>query len=99
MATLSHEGRDGQVQCGLAARGGDRAGATLERGDALLEHGHGRIRKAGVDVAGLLHVEQGRRGVGVREDERGRLVDRNGARTGRRIGRLAGMHRQSVRMR
>ena len=87
---------DRQVQRRLAARGGDRADAAFERGDALLEHGVGRVRDPAVDVARALHVEE-RGGVLARlEDERRRQVDRHRARAGRRVGRGAGVQRQRV---
>jgi hypothetical protein len=52
--------------------GGDRetGGAAFERGDALLEHGVGRIADAGIDVAERLQAEQRRRVVDVIEYER-----------------------------
>ena len=88
--------RDREVQRRLAARRRDRPAAALERGDALLEDGVGRIRDPAVDVAGALHVEE-RRGVLARlEDERGREVDRHRARAGRRVGSGAGVQRERV---
>ena len=61
MPAGAHQGRDREVERGLAARGRDRADPALERGDALLQHRRGRVRDARVDVAGALEVEQRRR--------------------------------------
>ena len=73
------------------------AGApALERGDALLERRDGRVRQARIDVAEGLQVEQARRVVGAVEDEARRLVDRQRARAGRRVGDLAGVDRQGL---
>ena len=90
------ERRDREVQCCLAAGGRDRADPAFERGNALLEHRIGRIRDAAVDVARALHVEQRRSVLAVFEHERGRQVDRHGARAGGRVGRGAGMQRERV---
>ncbi len=99
VSSPSHERDDGQVQRRLPACRGDGADAILQRGYALLEDRDSGIRKAGVHMAGRLHVEEGGRGVGIRKDVGSRLVDRHGPGTGGRVGRLAGMDRQSVRMR
>ena len=76
--------------------GGDReaGGAAFERGDALLQHGIGRIADAGVDVAERLQAEQRGGVIDVIEHERGGLVDRRGARAGGRIGLRAGVNRK-----
>ena len=50
---------------GLAGRDEQRAGAALERGDALLDDGLRRVHDARVDVAELREREQVRRVVGV----------------------------------
>jgi hypothetical protein len=70
---------------------GDRADAALERGDALFEHGIGRIGDARIDVAGALHVEQRGGLVGILEDEAGGQVDRRGAGAELFVGHLARM--------
>ena len=91
-----HQRRDGEVQGRLPAGGRDGPHAAFERRDPLLEHGAGRIRDARVDVPRALHVEQRRRVIGVREDERRALVDRRRPRAGRGIGPRAGVKRKRV---
>ena len=81
----AQQAHDGEVQRRLPARGGDRADAAFERGDALLEHGAGRIGDPRIDVPRPLHVEQRRGMVAVGEHERCRLVDRRRPRAGRGI--------------
>ncbi len=73
--------------------GGDRepGGAAFERGDALLQHGVGRIADARIDVAEGLQAEQRGGVVDVLEHERRRLIDRRRARAGCRIGLRAGV--------
>ena len=88
-----------EVQRRLAAGGGDRADAALQRRDALLQHGHGRVGDARIDVPGALQVEQAGRVLGVVEHVGRGLVDRHGARAGGRIGPLAGMQRERVEAR
>ena len=81
---------------GLSGRRRNRSDAVLERGDALLEHGHGRVHDARVDVAEPLQREEVRRVLGVLEDVRPGLVDRHRAAAGHRIGPLTGVHRERV---
>ena len=76
---------------GLARRRRERADATLERGEPVLEHGLGRVHDPRVDVAELLEAEQRGGVVGVAEHERRRLVDRGGAGAGGRVGLGAGV--------
>ncbi len=96
MRAGAHQRGDRQMQRGLARRRGDRADAVLERGDALLEHGHGRIRDARIDVAGALHVEQRGGVLAVAEHEGGGQVDRRGPRPGGGVGRGAGVQREGI---
>src|SRR5690606_27296609 len=49
---------DGQGGGGLAAGGGQGGGAAFQGGHPLLEHVHGGVHDAGVDVARLLQVEE-----------------------------------------
>ena len=77
---------------GLAARRRQRADATLERGDPLLEHRLGRVHDPGVDVAELGEAEQVGGVLGVAEDERGRLVDRHRPCAGGGVGLGTGVH-------
>ena len=79
-----------------AGRRRERRAAALERGDALLERRHRRVGDARVHVAERLQVEQARRVVGAVEDERRRLVDRQRARAGGRVGDLPGVEAQRV---
>ena len=81
---------------GLAARRGERADATLERGDAVLEHGLGRVHDPRVDVAELGEPEEVRGVLGVAEDERRRLVDRHRPRARGRVGLGAGVDLTSL---
>jgi hypothetical protein len=76
--------------------GGDRepGGAALERRHPLLQHRRRRIADAGIDVAEGLQAEQRGRMVDILEHERGGLIDRRRARTGRGIGLGAGMNCQ-----
>ena len=67
--------------------------ATLERGDALLEHVVGRVHDPGVDVPELLEPEQPCGVVGVVEDVARGGVDRDGPGVGRGVGLLAGVER------
>jgi hypothetical protein len=60
----------------LAAAHEQRADAALEARDALLDDVVRRVHQPGVDVAELLQPEQRRGVVGVLEDVRRRLVDR-----------------------
>ena len=80
----------------MAGCDGQRRRAAFERGDALFQHRLGRVHDAGVDVAEGLQAEQRGGVVGVVEDEGRRLVDRRGARAGRRIGLGAGMDGERV---
>src|SRR5699024_10742365 len=73
------ERREGDELGAHPGRGRDRPDPALERGDALLEGGDGGVADAGVDVAVLLQREQVPGVVRVVEDERGRLIDRDGA--------------------
>jgi hypothetical protein len=66
---------------GHAGRGSDGADAAFERGDPLLEGGHGGVANPRVDVAVLLQREEVGGVVGVLEDEGRGLVDRYGAGT------------------
>ena len=71
----------------MSRRHGKRCRAALERGDALLEHGIGRVCDARIDIAKRLQAEQRGGVIDVVEDEGRRLVDRRGACAGRRIWR------------
>ena len=87
---------DGGHLRGLAGRGRERRAAALDRRHALLEHRHRRVGDARVDVAEGLQVEEARGVVGRVEHERGRLVDRRGARAGRGVGDLPGVQAQRL---
>jgi hypothetical protein len=96
MAAGTHERGDGEEQRRLSARGRNRGDPAFERRHPLLEHRHGRIRDARVDVPGALQVEQRRGVIGVREEIGGGLVDRHGAGVHHRIGLLPGVQGQRV---
>ncbi len=68
------------------ARERDRPEPALQTRHALFEGGDGRVADAAVDVTVAAQREQLRRLLGRAEDVRGRLVDRRGTRTRRRIG-------------
>ena len=87
---------DGEMHRRHAARGADRADAAFQRGEPLLEHRRRRVGDARIDVAGAFEVEQRGGVIGVLEHVRGGLVDRHGARAGRRIGVLAGVQAQRL---
>ena len=91
-----HQRVHGQELGRVAGGDGERRGAALERRDALLEHGAGRVADARVDVAERLQAEQRRGMVDVVEDEGGGLVDRRRPRAGRGVRRRAGMDREGV---
>ena len=75
----------------LAAGDEQRADAALEARDALLHRVLGRVHDPRVDVAELLQREQVRGVLGVAEDERRGLVDRQGAGAGGAVRGLAGV--------
>ena len=86
-----------QMQCGLAARGGQTGHAAFERGDALFEHGSGRVGNARIHMARTLHVEQARRVIRILEHEGRGEVNRRRARAGFRVGGSAGMQGERVK--
>jgi hypothetical protein len=88
--------RAGDVEYGrgdgrLAGGVGERARAAFEGREALLEDIRRRVHDAGVDVAELLQAEEVRRVLRIAELVAGGLVDRYRARSGGRIGLLAGV--------
>ena len=74
--------------------GGDRerADAAFELGDALFEHGGGRIGDPAVAITFGLEIEQGGAVVGAVEGVGDGLVDRNRDGFGRWIGFVAGVN-------
>ena len=80
----------------MAGCDGECGRAAFERRDALFEHRLRRVHDARVDVAEGLQPEQRGGVVGVVEDVGGRLVDRRGARAGRRIGLGAGVDGERI---
>ena len=68
----------------MAGGDGEAGGAAFERRDALLEHRVRRIADARVDVAERLQAEERRGVLDVVEHVGGGLIDRGGARAGRR---------------
>ena len=78
----------------MAGCDGERRGAALQRSDALLQHRLRRVPDARVDVAEGFQREQRGGVLDVVEDEGGGLVDRRGARAGRRVGLRPRMDRQ-----
>src|SRR3546814_2932685 len=98
MAAAARQCKHGQRQRRLTAGRGESPDPALECRHALLEHGDGRVRDPRIDVSGALEVEQARRPVDVGKDVGGRLVDRRGARAGRRIGLLAGVQAEGIEL-
>jgi hypothetical protein len=90
----AHQAVHGHHLRGVAGGDGQAGGAAFERGDALLQHGIGRIADAGIDVAEGLQAEQRRGVVDILEHERGGLIDRRGTRAGGRVRLGAGMDRE-----
>ncbi len=82
---------DGEGRGGLPGRHEQRPDAALQRGDALLDGILRRVHDPRVDVAELLEGKEVRGVLGVLEDIRGGLVDRQGAGTGRRVRLLSGV--------
>ena len=93
MAARPHQRRDGEMQGGMAAGGGDRPDPGFKSGDPLLEHRDGGVRDPRIDVADALQVEQRRGSVDIAEDIGGGLVERHRPGAGRGVGALAGMQR------
>ena len=77
-------------------RTADSADAAFQRGDAFLQHRHGGVGQAGIDVAHLLQVEERGGVVGVAEHVGRGLVDRHLPRAGGRIGACPGVDLQRV---
>ena len=92
----THQRGDDEMQRRLAAGGGDRADAALQRRDALLQHRHRRVGDARIDVPGALQVEQGGGVLGVVEHVGRGLVDRHRPRARGRVGPLAGVQGERV---
>ena len=90
--------RNGQRFRSLAGGGGERSRSSFERGDPLFEDIRRRIHDAGIDVAEFLQGKEPGAMIGVLEDVRGGLVNGNGARSGRGIGLLPGMHGKGCEM-
>ena len=90
---------DGKMHRRHAARRTDGADAVFQRREPLLQHRRGRVGNARVDVAGAFQVEQPGGVIGIVEHVGRRLVDRDGARAGDRIGMLPGMQAQGLERR
>ena len=91
-----HQREEGEHLRGMARGGDGAAAAAFQRREPRLERGIGRVGQPRIDEAHGLQVEQRRGMVGIVEDIGRGLVDRQGARAGRRIGRGAGMQRQGL---
>ena len=84
------------MQRRLTRRNRYRADAALERGDALLQHGIGRIREPRINVPRALHVEERGGMVAVLEHKRRRLINWRGPCAGGRIGASTGVDGKCV---
>jgi hypothetical protein len=91
-----HQRVEGDELGGMAGRHGKGGRAAFERGDLGFENRLGGVHDAGVDVAEGPQREQVGRVLDVLEDVGRRLVDRRGARAGRRVGLRAGVDRERV---
>jgi len=96
VVALAGDGGESQELSGLAARGGERGGPTLESGDPLLEDVGGGVHDARVDVAELLQGEQLRPVLGVVEGVGRGLVDGDGPGVGSGRGLLPGVDLQRL---
>ena len=74
----------------------DAVATAFERRNAVFEYGRRRIGQSRVDVAELLQSEPVGAFLRVRKDIRRGLVNGNGARTGRGVGRLSCVNLQGV---
>ena len=88
-----HHGEEGEESGRMAGRRGAGGAPAFEGGQALLEHGHGGIADARIDVAEVVQVEERGRIVDVVEHIGRRLEDRRDACAGGGVGRRAGMDR------
>ena len=71
----------------------DRRAPALQRRDALLQHGDGRIAQARVHMAEIVQIEQRRGVLGVLEHIGRSLIDRRDPRAGRSVRHGAGVDR------
>ena len=86
-----HQGEQRDELRGLARRRRQRAGASLQSGDALLECARGGVSDTRVDVPIILQGEKARRMFVVVEDERRGLIDGHRPRAGGGVGTRARM--------
>mmetsp|Transcript_7671 Transcript_7671/g.32595 ORF Transcript_7671/g.32595 Transcript_7671/m.32595 type:complete len:359 (+) Transcript_7671:455-1531(+) len=92
------DGRDREELRGHTRGDRDRADATLQRGDALLEHVVRGVHDARVDVPERAQAEQIGSMLRVVEAVGGGLVNRKRARVGGGIGHLARVHLQGLEL-
>ena len=85
---------DGQRLGSLTRRGRQGPRSPFEQRESLLEDVGRGVHQAGVDIAEFLQSEQPRGVIAVIEDVRGRLIQRQGARIGRRVGDLSAVQAQ-----
>ncbi len=83
---------EGEMQRSLAGRNRERADAAFELGDALLQHGAGRIGDAAVTITFGLEIEERRAMIGAVEGVGRGLVDRHGDRVRGGFGLVAGVN-------
>ena len=83
---------ESEMQRGLPGRDRERADATLELGDALFQHGAGRIGDTAVAKTFGLEIEQRGTMVGAVEGVGCGLVDRHGDRVRGGLGLVAGVN-------
>ncbi len=79
-----------------AGGSGERRASSFERGDSFFQRGHRRIGDPRIHVAESLQIEQACRVIGAVEDKGGRLVDRQRACAGARIGYMPRMQAERV---
>ena len=97
VAARSHQREKRHDLRRVPRRAADSPDAAFQRGDAFLQHGHGRVGQARVDIAHFLQVEQSGGVIGVAEDIGRGLVDRRLARAGGGIRPAAGVNLQGIK--
>ena len=75
-----------------AARDHERANAALNRGEALLQNGGGRVHDAGVNIAGDIEIKKIGAVLRIIEGIAGGLINGNGDGAGGRVGTVSGVN-------
>src|SRR5690625_4312600 len=99
VSSLAHQCGDRKEESGMAGGGSETGDPAVQRRYSLLEDRDRGIADPGVEIAGLLQVEERGSMIGILKDIGGRLIDGYGARTGHWIRLLACVQRESVELR